>query len=331
MKRTIGFLVFLLLLGFGFVFGWRWAADEMTAKSAQIEANIAKKGGNLNCAGRRVEGFPFRLGIHCTSIAFSPPRGGTYSAGAFRSAAQLYNPGFLVAEIDGPADLQLPDGQRFQLGWENLRASGRANLSGLSRVSVEIGQPVLSEGFGSAGAQTLAKADDFQLHARMSPQKTDAVDVALSVVAMRDDAARFPALGFSADFEIESFQAQLRPGALPIEHIREYGAKGELRSLLLEPKDGGRLELSGPLSVDKDGIVDGDITVAASELRLLAAFFIQLLPQESETISNIASLLDAIKPDNPQADAKSRNIKLSIRRSRLSIGFLPLGELPPLW
>ncbi len=331
MKRTIGFVAFLLVLGFGFVAGWRWAAGEMTAKSAEIEARIGQRGGKLECSRKRVEGFPFRIGVHCDTVGFSPPRGGAFSAGAFRSAAQLYNPGFLVAELDGPADLQLADGQRFQLDWGILRASGRASFSGVNRVSLEVGQPVLSEGSDSPAQQNLAKAEDFQLHARLSPEKEQAVDLAFSAKSLRDDQERFPALTLSADFEIEDFADQLRPGALPIEYIRENGAKGQVRTLLIEPEGGGSLSLSGPLAIDRNGILDGDITVTTSDIRLLAAFFIKLMPQESETISNIASLIDAIKPQSPDADAKTRSLKLAIRKGRMNVGFLPLGNLPPLW
>ena len=58
------------------------------------------------CVNLTARGFPFRIGLFCDRVAFEQPSAAmTLSAGAFRSAGQIYDPMRLVAELDGPAKI----------------------------------------------------------------------------------------------------------------------------------------------------------------------------------------------------------------------------------
>jgi hypothetical protein len=50
-----------------------------------------------------VRGYPFRLEVFCTALDVARPAEGlTVKAGAFRSAAQVYEPRRVYAELDSP-------------------------------------------------------------------------------------------------------------------------------------------------------------------------------------------------------------------------------------
>ncbi|HSO48140.1 MAG TPA: DUF2125 domain-containing protein, partial [Rhizobiaceae bacterium] len=146
MARLAILITVIAAIGAGWYTAWNWGAGEIDRQADKAIAGIASQGGRLDCRDRAVAGFPFRIGVSCSAVEFAPPGGGAFSASNFRSAAQFYDPGKVVGELDGPALIQLPDGRRFELNWEVLRSSLRANLDSINALSVELRQPVLSEG-----------------------------------------------------------------------------------------------------------------------------------------------------------------------------------------
>lgn len=332
MKQTVAFLLVLGLLGTGWVYGWRWVAGIVQSKAVEIEQKIADGGGKFECSGRRVEGFPFRVGIFCDTVSLIAAQGGAFSAGALRSAAQLYNPGRFVSEIDGPAAIELADGRRFRLEWKTLRNSGRVALSGVSRFSTELEEAKLQERVSDATQKGLGVAQRIELHARLAPDKSEAVDLAFLAVDVRHELDQFPGFTLSGDVQLDDFAGQMRPGSLRVEHFRRNGASGMVRSLVLQPVAGGKLRMEGPLSVGNDGVIDGDITLSAAGIQQLAAFFLAMIPSaDAKSVETIATLLDSIVPQTNAEGKPERKIRLSIKRGKVSAGFLPLGQLAPLW
>jgi hypothetical protein len=330
MIRFLALIGVIAALGAGWHFAWNKGAAELDRRADLAVARIAEDGGRLECANRHIEGFPFRIGIYCTAFEYAPPGGGAFSAGNLRSAAQFYAPGRIVAELDGPAEIQLADGRRFELGWELLRSSLRANLDGVGALSIELRQPALSEGRGTAGEQVLARSDELQIHARRSPQETADLDLASTITAMRDDQERFPAFSFSGDLTLKQMADRLQSGGGIVEFVRANGVSGEARSLVLEPADGGRLALSGPFTITPDGLLDAEIRIEADRIASLGAFFTALMPQQAETIANIAGLLGALETGGTSPQSP-RSLTLTVNRGRISIGLIPAGRVPPLF
>lgn len=330
MLRFGGLILAMAALAAGWYFAWNRGAAELNRQADLAVARVAEEGGRLECKDRHIEGFPFRIGIFCSAFEFAPPGGGAFSASSLRSAAQFYNPGHIISELDGPAQVQLADGRRFELAWENLRTSLRANLEGANAISLEIRQAVLSEGRGTAGEQTLARSDDLHVHARRSPQDAATLDLAVSLSEMRDDKERFPVFSFSGDASFSGLAERIAAGDDLAAFIRDNGLSGEARSLVLEPAEGGRLVLSGPFKIAPDGLLDAEIRIEATRVAALGAFFTALFPQESETIGNIAGLLGSIDSGDAGAE-KPRSVTLTISRGRISIGLIPAGSVPPLF
>ncbi|HSO46891.1 MAG TPA: DUF2125 domain-containing protein, partial [Rhizobiaceae bacterium] len=220
--------------------------------------------------------------------------------------------------------------RRFELNWEVLRSSLRANLDSINAFSVELRQPVLSEGRGTAGEQVLARSEEAQLHARRSPQDRNSLDLAMSAQAFRDDQQRFPGFSLAAEARLDAIADRIASGRNPLEILRRDGLSGEAGKLEIAPSDGGRLTLSGPFTVAPDGLLDGEITITAERIAALGAFFTALVPGEAEMIRNVAGLLSSLETGGGGEGAgRTASIKLTIVRGRVSLGLIPVGELPP--
>src|SRR5690606_23961322 len=88
-------------------------------------------------------------------------QGVSLQAGSFRSAGQIYDPMRLVAELDGPAAIDLPQGGPISLDWAGLRASARLAEPLPQRVSLE-GADLKASTTGAP----LATVAAFQVHMR---------------------------------------------------------------------------------------------------------------------------------------------------------------------
>ena len=337
MAKAAAFTCMILLIGACWIGAWKWGAQALEARVANSRQRLVAMGGELGCDKQRIEGFPFRIGVFCNNVSFASPNGLAFSASGFRSAAQLYKPGHFIAELDSPAALQLPNGVRFELGWGLLHSSAKANISGLENIDLKLEQPVVSEGSGTAGSQTLASGEFIELHVRLSPEMPDAMDLAITARSIRDEKARFPAFSLTGDFMLQRMAGVLAgdmvSGTGLLALARQSGIAGTIRSVVLEPVSGGSLEFSGPLEVDSEGLLTGEILISARELHALAAFLVQVFPGQSEIVDNIAALLAAIEPERA-ADggmATKPGIVLNIRRGKLSLGFIELAQIPPLF
>ena len=85
-----------------------------------------------NCAW-----LPLSSRFVCDRISYSDDAAGiAFKSVALRTAAQFYQPGFAVSEMDGPAQLKLPDEELLNINWKLVRSSPRISLGGLKRISL---------------------------------------------------------------------------------------------------------------------------------------------------------------------------------------------------
>ncbi|MGD9914672.1 MAG: DUF2125 domain-containing protein, partial [Rhizobiaceae bacterium] len=139
-RRRFGwFGAFIALLFGGYSAGWFYLGDMLETKAADALRAFNSNGREVECVNAEAHGFPFRMGLWCDSLKFADARQGlAVTAASFRSAAQVYNPFHIVAELDSPARLDLPAVGEIDAGWDNLRASVRADYDFPERVSLEM-------------------------------------------------------------------------------------------------------------------------------------------------------------------------------------------------
>ena len=323
-------LAIFALLGAGWYAGWHWGAREIERRADAATGRIADRGGAFECAGRRIGGFPFRIGVFCDSVLYASPNGATFAAGALRSAAQFYAPGHAVVELDPGARLSLPGGEGYAIGWQLAHASLRAGITRLNAVDLEMREPRLA----AAGATVdLGKASHVELHLRRNPDKASAVDVAFSGNAIHRTDAGTPDFDLAGEFRLDEAASLLeRPDAF-LPQVRANGAAGEALNLEIRPAAGGALSISGPFSIGANGLLDADLKISASNLLPLADFLATLAPRHADEIRSAVGLLASLQQasDAGSPDASKRSIRLNIRRGKIALGVFTLGELPPLF
>ncbi len=241
-RRILWLGAFVVLLFGGYSAGWLYFADLLRKQTSAAIARMNTGEVSAECAAPAVRGYPFRLGVWCDGVAFSDASRGIHvTAGGFRSAGQVYDLTHLVAELDGPASIDLPDAAPLALDWRRLRASVRLATPLPERLSVE--STALTASLQSGAP--LASLASFEAH--MRPNAGDL-----------DLAARFEGLEFAGEAAVDEACGALRPGrplvtggvALAesgVESLR--GQSGTMRLLELSSGPGTGLALSGPFSI----------------------------------------------------------------------------------
>jgi hypothetical protein len=318
------FAAFLMVAWTG---GWFYLARLGEEQVDLALANANKGGQNAVCDSRLIKGYPFRFGLFCDSVALDQlEKGVRVSAGALRTAAQVYNPWHLVAELDGPASIEVPGMEPLDINWSLLHSSVRANRPLPDRVSIEAKDLEVSlksrPGLGnrvilsSYAAGHMRKEDKDTAFAG----EVDNLMIDPVIVKGRD----IPALSVSYDAVLTD---GVRILAATPKNIRAVlrGASGQIRSATLTFKEGGAMTLSGPLSVDASGFVDGDITLKFTDGEKLGAALARALPEAASVIEpSLAAAAMAAGKD------KEATLTLTIRKGKISAGFFPIGNIPPI-
>ncbi len=323
--KWLGIVVAILMLAF--TGGWFYLAD---LGEKQIDLALAKVNTGaqkIACDNRSIKGYPFRFGLFCDSVLVEQPsKGLRIAAGALRTAAQVYNPWHLIAELDGPASIDAPGLQPLEVNWSLLHSSVRANRPLPDRISVEVKTLDISIRGQSEARSRAIIADYAAGHMRLEDKDTA---FAGEINGLLVDPAVTP--GREIPSLSASYDAVLTDGVQILtarpRNAREAlrGTSGEIRSARVVFKDGGTLELSGPLSIDADGLVTGDVNIKFADGDKLGAALAKIAPEAASVVQ------PALSAASMGADKdKGASLTLTIRKGKVSAGFFPIGNIPPI-
>jgi len=263
---------FVLLLLVAIAWSAAWFAIRSRAGEALDGwlAAEARAGRQWTCQDRTIGGYPFRIEVICSSL--SVRQGAvTASLGRVESVAQVYQPRFVITEIDGP--LRLTDGTvTVQGSWDLLQTSFHAEPAGLRRLSLVAEAPRIAV-TGLAPGEIATSGQHLELHVRPNPSRgaDKAYDAALSVKQ-----ASLPFLDAlvggsertDVDSDVTVTQAEGFRGRPIVEELERWrGAGGKLDVLMLSLAKGGRrVEAKGELRLDELHRPQGQLAVAAAGL-----------------------------------------------------------------
>lgn len=324
-----------ILAGIGlYSAGWFYAASLIEEKAGSAIASLNGNGRRANCEEPQARGYPFRIGLFCRSVMFEDARKGvSFQARELRSAAQVYQPWRVIAEVDGPARLEAPGLNALVLDWASLLASVRLATPLPERLSVEGRDVKVSLDEQGEALALLAEAENVEAHLRPSGED---LDLAVRFGGVKPSAAvtegvALPPLSGLVD-------ATLAGGALPGAldgGLR--GRSGTIRSLTVSFGDevggdevggegaggeGAGVTVSGPVAVDAAGLVDAEFRITVREPMALAKILGDLAPHARREIELAASSIEAMGGDT--------GMPLRIVRGEASLGFITLGTVPPL-
>ena len=327
------FLAAVILIG-GTIFGWNHLAGQIENRVNQQAERLATQGKTLECSNQRVEGFPFRVGLFCDNITYDDKTGKTYfKAGQLRSAAQFYQPGFVVGELDSPAVLNTPNLVDLNLDWKLARSSSKIKIDGLHRVSLSIEDLKVSGASGLLEDKQLAAFDMLELHFRPAGEDTGSPDIEAAIKGtgvrfINSSNEQMPALNIELDGVLPRLNKALRSGKDFGRRIRIHGLPIQVHKFEISMKNGARFTAKGPLKITRKGLLEGVLDVEVDGFQKLVENFTAQNPQLSETAKSLkaASLLFA----NGNEDGVVR-LKLQISRGVVTMGFFPLGTIPKLF
>lgn len=313
--RRIRWLGAAFILGTAlFSAGWFYVSGRIDAGAQAMIAGQAALGRSIDCPGREVRGFPFRFGVFCDFVAVtSPAEGISVKAGALRSAAQFYDPGRMIIELDAPVDISLPNGETVTAQWSLGRASVVTGNPLPKRVSTELVDPV----FAAAGASPWLVAKTLEAHMRVNGPDLDlagrGTDIALPLTTQALPA--LPPLGADFDLTINGAAADPTLASAP-------DNAGTLRRLaVLLNADRGIL-VSGPWS-RKGGLLSGEFAVRIVDADAVFKVLADVFPQQ-------AGLISAFGAGQKRTGEKADEVELTltVRDGQISMGLIPLGNLP---
>lgn len=320
--------IFALVVVLGAIWTGVWftLAGQLDRRVASALDAAAGGGTRIECPGREVFGYPFRIGLRCDSVAVDAPANGiAASAGALRTAAQIYRPNHVVGEIDGPLVAVVPNLSPMELDWDLAQASTSLWTSGLERLSLAVDAPRLRTVDAAPDAAPLARSQRLELHAR---RNGEALDLAFTD---RELVIVFPGLPPLAPFDLAGdltvngaarWLAEGVPAGNASTALR--GQAGTLRQVRFAVQANGAIELSGPFSVSDTGEVSGDFSVAVENPQAIAAVVGFLVPGAASIASTVAGAIGfAGREENGRTV-----LDIQVREGEARLGFIPLGRLP---
>jgi hypothetical protein len=335
-SRKIRWLAIAIVLFVALYSGaWFVVANQIETRLPVILSKNKGAGSSAECGGMSVRGFPFRIGVFCDTVRLDDAgRGASASFGALRSAAQVYQPGRAVIELDGPAEIRVSPSLSVSADWSLMHASVRATLSGVDRTSMTYDQlagtavlPAIDEDAIAGATHKLAfNAGHGEAHFRQNGKDLDA---ALSVdgfdAKVDGGPSLLPPINAAAEMTFVDRASLMNAGGLHPGALRN--SKGEMRNLTLDLGNGMVTTASGPFTVNDQGLISGEFAVTMKNIEGWRQNLAKVFTDEDGTamVNNIANMLTAL------ADGKNEaTVKLNVRDGIAFLAFFPIGELPQL-
>lgn len=300
--------------------GWFYLADRVRSEADKAVASLNKSGVEAGCANLQVSGYPLSFAVSCDNLAYEDDaRNIAASAGSFNAVAQIIQPLSPVADLRGPLRTSVPGMMPLWIDWDNLQANVKLSWPLPRRISLQAeglsGQtdpaddtdPVELFSAGKADSQLQPKGGDINYLGNFSDLEIDAEAIGGRVL---------PALDASGDVTLKNGVELI---GRQVKSLR--GQAIEIHNLDLSSGT-ARVTVSGPLSVDADGLIDADLTITLKDPKAVAAILGGAIPEQKTQIEQGFAGL-ALLGNQP-------SMPLKVVKGKASLGFIPLGKIKPV-
>ncbi|TPM37867.1 DUF2125 domain-containing protein [Mesorhizobium sp. B2-3-4] len=311
---------FVLVLFALYSGGWFYMADKVRSEADKAVATLNKSGVEAGCANLQVSGYPLSFTVSCDNLAYEDDaRNIAASAGSFNAVAQLIQPLSPVANLRGPLRTSVPGMMPLWIDWDNLQANVKLWYPLPQRVSLQAdglsGQtdpaddtdPVELFSAGKASGQLQPNNGDLDYVGSFGDLEIDPDAIGGRVL---------PALDASGDVSLKNGVALI---GTQVKSLR--GQKIEIRNLDLSSGT-ARVTVSGPLSVDTEGLVDADLMIRIKDPKAVASILAGAIPEQKNAIEQGFAAL-ALLGSEP-------SMPLKVVKGKASLGFIPLGKIKPV-
>lgn len=299
--------------------GWLLVAVRMEDHLPEAAARMTGANAKANCENAEVRGYPFRFGLFCQTLSYANnAEGVTAISGAFRSAAQFYRPGHIVAEIDGPLAITAP-GLDARIDWQALQTSIHAAPNGISRGSLDAS--IVSFDIDGAGlTQKLAlQAGKINAHAR---KNSSDLDVALYAELLQNSLlAGLTAKSFTLEATLPGQAGSMEAPYVAIAAPFDL----QLHRLAIELDDTSSIVVSGPVRIGVDRRISGNLEVTVRNQLRFMELATTMDPEIAKLLNRFGPLISKL---DTRPDDEGVTLPLTIQNNRVALGVFPLGQLP---
>lgn len=324
-RKFLGLAIFIVVAIAGYSAVWFYLADQLESRSKFLLSDLSDSDVTADCQDLNVRGYPFRLGLFCTSVtAGDKASKGNVTAGSFRSAAQIYQPNHIVSELDGPATFGLGKDLLAKIDWENLRSSTVFGLSGLARASLESRQLRATLTPPASQNTMQLSAGSTQFHARQNDANLDAAfNLDAAELTIDNSSIQIPTFDMAADLTLAD-RASLMSGHSPHGQQPWRDLSASLNSFSADLGQGAILNIAGPFSIDAAGYLTGKFSLEIRGRDAWQKLLGKTFPERAGDIANVINILAAI---GQKQDALK--LPVNVDRGAVRVGFIQIGAIPP--
>lgn len=327
-RRRVVFALFLLVFSVLYTAGWFYVAGRIETRARADMAKLAAQGIGVRCEDLRTGGYPIRVNVICDSISWQRPSAGmAFRAGRFTSGAPVYAPFSLRNALIGPAFVEFPGLTPLRVDWSSFSSNTRLarpfpkeiELAAHDVLISRRTEPTASESLGSLEQMNFkmsAVGEALELSGRFA-----GFELAPSMVGN----AKSPEIDGLADIAIENAATLLAPGP---DNFRERlrGHQGTIRQAFLSLPTGAMVSVTGPFSIDDEGLIDADVKLTLVNSSSLAQAGQTVFPEQGGNIATVLFALGAM----PKDENGNPVMEIAVRKGKARAGFIPLGHLPAL-
>ncbi|MEX3011430.1 DUF2125 domain-containing protein [Hoeflea sp. TYP-13] len=305
---------------------WFYLAGQLESRSRFLLSDLQNQNVVADCKDLDIRGYPFRLGLFCSSVAAQDAASDTVvSTGSFRSAAQVYKPNHIVSELDGPVTVESGIGLLADLNWDVLRSSTVFNLSGLDRASVESTALSASVTFNGEPEPLQITAESSQLHARQNNADLDA-NMRLNTARLSHQGIfnGLPAFDLQADITMAD-RAWLLSGGSDQTGNPLHDLSASLNNLNADLDNGAGLSIDGPFSINQGGYLSGKFNIEIRGMKAWQDFVVANFPDQADAVQNVAGIIATLG-----GGQDNLSLPVNVDNGTVRIGIIQVGKIPPL-
>ncbi|UWF66412.1 MULTISPECIES: DUF2125 domain-containing protein [unclassified Brucella] len=327
-KRTITLVIAVPVFIAAYTAGWFYIADRLEAKARADMARLDAQGVGVQCENLHMGGYPLRINVVCDSISWQrPSEGMAFRAGKFSSGSPLYAPYSLTNALTGPAFIEFPGISPLEVNWSKFTSNTRLARPFPTEIKiaardVAVGlrtEPTKTEPLSSLehmNVQIDGSTGMLKLMGRFAGLK-----FAPSVIGN----AKSPELDGVADIDISDAEGLLASDSESV-YQRLRGHSGTINQAFVSMPNGAMVSLTGPFSVNEDGLINADLKLTLVNAQSLAQAGQAVFPAQGGNIATVLFALSAM----PKDENGNPTMEIAIRKGKASAGFIPLGRLPAL-
>ncbi|RVD21752.1 DUF2125 domain-containing protein [Mesorhizobium sp. M4B.F.Ca.ET.017.02.2.1] len=316
-RRLFWLAAFIAVLFALYSAGWFYLADRVRTEADKAVASLNVNGIEAGCANLTVSGYPLSFAISCDTLAYEDDaRNVAASTGSFNAVAEITQPLSPVADLRGPLRTSMPGMTPLWIDWDKLRADAKLSwplprhvalkAEGLSGQTdpADNSDPVELFYAGKAAGQLQPNGLDIGYVGSFNDLEIDADAIGGRVL---------PPLDGSGEATLKNGVALIRTQPKSLR-----GQSVDIAKLDLSSGE-ARITVSGPLSVDAEGLIDAELTIKLRDPKAVAAILGGAIPErKSEIEQGFAGL--AMLGNEP-------SMPLRIVKGKASLGFIPLGKI----